>query len=114
MNLAALIDPARDIGLPGGRELLAYCDALTGADRKALDAARQTLAETLGPASVPAAAAIAANFSKNDRIANGCGIPVDPTVLKITVDLREELGLNDFRSAVNTFRHFDVNGQPAA
>ena len=52
-----------------------------------------------------AAAAIAANFSKNDRIANGAGIPVDTMVLKITEDIREQLGLNDYRSAFNTFRH---------
>jgi hypothetical protein len=26
--------------------------------------------------------------------------------LKASVDLREQLGLNDFRSAINTFRHY--------
>ena len=42
----------------------------------------------------------------NDRIANGCGIPVIPMVLKATKDIRDELGLNSFRSAANTFKHF--------
>jgi hypothetical protein len=60
----------------------------------------------LGTTAVPAAAAIAATFSKNDRIANGCGIPADPLILKLTKDFRGQLGLDDFRSAVNTFKHF--------
>ena len=54
---------------------------------------------------VSGAASVAGNFSKNDRIANGLGIPVDPMVLKATEDIRTELGLNDMGSAVNTFRH---------
>jgi hypothetical protein len=55
---------------------------------------------------VPAASAIAANFSKNDRIANGYGSPFDPIMLKATTEIRAQLELNDFRSAVNTFKHF--------
>lgn len=90
--------------MPAGDLLLAFSDALLGPDPDALARARETLAKALGPAAVAGAAAIAANFSKNDRIANGLGIPVDPMVLKGTADLREQLGLNQFRSAVNTFR----------
>ncbi len=87
--------------------MLAYSDTVIGPDLGALKEARDALANTLGPAAVSAAAAIAANFSKNDRIANGLGIPVDPIVLKGTEELRELLGLNEFRSAVNTFRHIE-------
>ena len=94
------------IGVPGGDELLAFAEAVIAPDRAALDKARTALAETLGPPAISAAAAIAANFTKNDRIANGCGIPVDPLVLKATKDIREQLGLNNFRSAENTFRHY--------
>ena len=85
--------------------MLAFSEAIIGTDRAALDKARLAVAEAIGPAAVPAASAVAANFSKNDRIANGIGIPVDDMVLKITKDIREQLGLDDFRSAVNTFRH---------
>ena len=52
------------------------------------------------------AAAIAGNFSKNDRIANAIGIPADPNDLEPLRELRELLGLDGFSSAVNTFRHF--------
>ena len=85
--------------------LLAYADAVVGPELGALNEVRDALAAALGPAAVSGAAAIAANFSKNDRIANGLGIPVDDMVLKGTADLREQLGLNDFGSAINTFRH---------
>ncbi|MDA0653178.1 MAG: alkylhydroperoxidase-related (seleno)protein, partial [Proteobacteria bacterium] len=71
----------------------------------ALNSARRALAEGLSPAAVSAASAVAANFTKNDRIANGLGIPIDPMVLQGSEDLRAQLGLNDYRSAVNTFRH---------
>ena len=91
--------------MPGGGELLAFAEAVIGPDRAVLDKARNALAEALGPAAVSAAAAIAAEFTKDDRIANGCGIPVDPMVIKATEELRKQLGLNKFRSAVNTFKH---------
>ena len=91
--------------MPGGDLLLAFADAVIGPDRARLDKARSALAEGLSPAAVTAASAIAANFTKNDRIANGLGIPVDPMVLKATADIRQQLGLDEYRSAVNTFRH---------
>ena len=49
--------------MPGGNLLLAFADAVIGPDVAALDAARNALADGLGPAAVSAAAAIAANFS---------------------------------------------------
>ena len=86
--------------------MLAFAEAVIGPDRAALDKIRNDLAAALSPGAVSAASAIAANFTKNDRIANGLGIPVDPIALKATKDIREQLGLNDYRSAVNTFRHY--------
>ena len=99
------MDPELDIGVPGGSELLAFAEAVIGADLAALDQARSALSQTLSPGAVAAASAVAANFTKNDRIANGLGIPVDAIAMAGHEDLREQLGLNDFRSAVNTFRH---------
>ena len=100
------MDPDQDIGVPGGAELLAFAEAVISADAQALDKARNALSQTLGPNAISAASAIAANFTKNDRIANGCGIPVDPIALKASVDIRDQLGINDYRSAINTFRHY--------
>ena len=95
-----------EIGAPGGQELLRFATAIIGSDRAELDAARSDVSKTLSPAAVTAASAVAANFTKNDRIANGCGIPSEPMMLKASKDIRAQLGLNDFRSAVNTFKHF--------
>ena len=100
------MDPALDSGVPGGQELLRFATAIIGYDRIELDAARLDVAKAIGPAAVTAASAVAANFTKNDRIANGCGIPSEPMMLKATKDIRADLGLNEFRSAVNTFKHF--------
>jgi len=105
VNPEALVRPALDTGVPSGDVLLAFAEVIIGTDRAALDAARTALAEALGPAAVSGASAVAANFSKNDRVANGIGIPVDDIVFNGTEDLREQLGLNAYKSAENTFRH---------
>ena len=101
-----LVRPGRASGVPGGSELLAFAEAVIGRNRRRLDAARNALAARLRLATVTGASAIAGNFSKNDRIANAIGIPIDPNDLPSTKELRERLGLNTFASALNTFRHF--------
>ena len=98
--------PDLDTGVPGGAELLIFSEALICADRMALEAARTALENVLGAAAIPAASAVAANFSKNDRIANGLGIPHEPVMVKATKDIREQLGLDNFRSAINTLKYF--------
>ena len=97
--------PELDIGVPHGDLLLTFAEAIIGTDRAALDSARAALVDALGPEAISGASAIAGNFTKNDRVANGLGIPVDPPVLKGTEELREQLGLNAYKSAENTFRH---------
>jgi hypothetical protein len=106
VNLEALVKPELDIGVPGGAELLEFAGAVIGTDCARLDEARRMLGERLSPATVTGASAIAGNFSKNDRIANALGIPADPRDLEPTREMRARLGLDGFKSAVNTFRHF--------
>ena len=101
-----MIDRKQDSGVPGGEAVLAFADAVIGSDRTALDQARLDLAQAVGPTAVPAAAAIAATFTKNDRIANACGIPSELPMLRNSKDIRAELGINEFRSAVNTLKHY--------
>ena len=102
----ALVAPEQDPGVVGGRQLLNFAETLLGTDRMALDHAREALAQVLGAQAIGGVAAVAATFSMNDRIANACGIPVEPMVLKTTKDLRQALGLNSYRSAAYTFKHF--------
>ena len=105
MNPESLVRPELDTGVPSGDLLLAFAEKIIGTDRVALDETRTALAKALGPAAVSGASAVAGNFSKNDRIANGIGIPIDDMVFNGTEDLREQLGVNAYKSAENTFRH---------
>jgi len=100
-----LIDTQQDINFPGGNELLAFSDALLGSDISELNKARSALEQALGPAAISAASSIAATFTKNDRVANGSGIPAEPRMMDGAEDIRELLGLKKFRSAINTYRH---------
>ena len=102
----ALVDPTQESGVVGGRQLLDFADALLGTDLNTLARARVAVADVLGDAAIAGVAAVAATFSMNDRIANACGIPVEPMMLKTTKGMRAALGLNEYRSAVYTFRHF--------
>jgi hypothetical protein len=102
VNLEALVRPNVDVKVPGGDLLLAFANAVVGSDHGAMNKARAALADGLGPVTVAGAAAVAANFTKNDRIANGLGIPSE--MAELTVDIREQLGLDNYRSAVNTLK----------
>ena len=104
VDLQAIVDRQLDIRFPGGSELLAFSDALLGSDVAELDKARTALEDSLGPAAVSGASIIAATFTKNDRVANGTGIPAEPRMMEGAEDIRELLGLWNFRSAVNSSR----------
>lgn len=56
----------------------------------------------MGPAAVVDAAAVAGNFERMVRIADGTGIPLDTPVKLVSADLREDLGLDRFGSASET------------
>ena len=79
-----------------------FTAAITQADDAALDAARNALVDKMGSPAVVSAAIIAANFSMLDRIANAIGISLDGMMLQPSADIREQLGINDYPSAVNT------------
>ena len=102
VNLAAVMNSTLDSGIEHGDALLAFADAVTGTDPAALDATRVDLLERMGPRALVEAAAIAANFSTNDRAANAIGIPMESMFLGDSVAFRKELGIDDFPSARNT------------
>lgn len=81
---------------------MAFASAIAGSDRAALDLARGELRERTGALGVVTASLIAANFSMLDRAANAIGITVESMMLRPSADFRAELGINDYRSAVNT------------
>lgn len=102
VDLRGVVDPGVDPGIAGGRELVEFVDALLGPDAGRLVQARAALVALLGYEGLLGASAIAANFSRNDRIANATGIPLEKDFVEQSEDFRAVLGINDFLSARNT------------
>ena len=82
--------------------LLKFVDAVCGNDNLAVGPARAALLARMGPAALVEAAAIAANFSTNDRVANAIGIPLEGVFLNGSESYRKELGIDAYPSARNT------------
>ena len=101
-DLAGLCDPTVDLGVSEGNRLIRFVDRLLGPGESELAEARDDLAAALGGEAVCAASLVAANFSKNDRIANALGIPLEAQFVRDSEDFREQLGIDAFRSAANT------------
>lgn len=89
-------------GVPHADELLAFAEAIVAGDPEVIALARVALERAMGPAAVVDAAAVAGNFERMVRIADGTGIPLDTPVKLVSADLREELGLDRFGSARET------------
>ena len=93
---AVLGAAAGDGGIPHGRVLVEFAEAVVGGDDGRLARARTTLAEALGAGGLVDAAAVVANFNAIDRIADATGIPIDAERVELTAGLRAELGIDAF------------------
>jgi len=91
-----------DSGLPGGAGLTALAEATVKGDEAAIRSARERVQAELGEAALVDAAAVAGNFERMVRIADGTGIPLDEPVAVISADLREDLGIDAFGGSENT------------
>jgi hypothetical protein len=89
-------------GVPGSDALIAFSDAFMADDETQLASARDRLAAELGEKAVVDAAGVASNFQRMVRIADGIGIPLDAPMNGASVDLREQLGINEYAAAANT------------
>jgi hypothetical protein len=95
-------DPKVPSGVAHGEQLLAFADALVGEDGAALDGAREALVAAIGAGGLVDAAAVASNFERMVRIADGTGIPLDAPVRLMAAGLPDELPIRSFGSAANT------------
>ena len=93
---------APPVGVPHERELLALADAVVRGNEAEQAEARRAALAALGPESFVAAAAVASNFERMDRIADATGIPLDAPLAAISGAMRAELGIDGFASAANT------------
>lgn len=85
-----------DVGIPHADILVEFAEAVWGDDDARLAAARRAVTDAMGDAALVDASGITATFNAIDRIADATGIPLEEHRAEETVDLREELGINDF------------------
>ena len=102
LDFRALVDRGVSIGSADGDLLLLLVDAIAGDDDARLGLVQRQVIDTLGPEALCSAAAVTANFSRNDRIANGIGIPLEREFVQQGEALRALLGIDEFLSARNT------------
>ena len=89
-------------GVTHAAALVSFAEAVVGGDDETLKQARAELLGRVGPEGLVDAAAVVGNFQRMVRIADGTGIPLDASLEMMTTELRHELGIDRFGSAVNT------------
>ena len=91
-----------DAGVAHGARLLAFADAVMGADEARVHEERAALRALLSDDAFVDVCAVIGAFNVVDRIADATGIPLDPMLQAMSGDVRAELRLARFASAANT------------
>ena len=89
-------------GVPNSRELLQFANACMGVEGADPESARQALVDSMGAAAMVDTAGVISNFQRMVRIADAIGIPSDGPMQVMSEDLRDQLGINQYVSAVNS------------
>jgi alkylhydroperoxidase family enzyme len=95
-------------GVRHGDRLIAFAEAVMRGDDQALAAERAALRAVVTPEQFVEVAALIGAFNVVDRIADSTGIPLDPMMVAMSADVRQDLDLARFASAANT-----PGGRPA-
>jgi alkylhydroperoxidase family enzyme len=93
---------AGDAGVPDGRLLVEFAEAVLGEDEAALRAVRARLRAALGPQGLVDAAAVVGLFNAIDRVADATGIPLEPDKAEASADFRTVLGLDRFSVSIRS------------
>ena len=91
-----------DSGVAHGDLLLEFAEACVRHQATSTAQLRDRIALELGPEELVDAAAIVGNFQRMTRIADSTGIPLDSMVLTLSEEFRTDLGVEEFRSSLNT------------
>ena len=94
-----MIGQSRDGGIEHGAALIEFSEAVLDNDEDRLTAARARVIDAVGEAGLVDAAAVVATFNAIDRVADSTGMPLSDEVLESTADVRDALGINEFRTA---------------
>jgi len=96
-DLNAVTGVARDdSGVPDGRLLISFAEAVLGEDEEALAGARAALSKAIGPAGLADAAGVVGLFNAIDRVADATGIPLEAEKAEASADFRAALGVDRF------------------
>jgi len=94
-DLGAVIDaPDHDFGVPNGRSLNRFAEAVLGRVEQERVSAREAVVNELGPGAMVDAAAVIAAFNAYPRAADATGIPLEAGKAQASAGLRDELGLD--------------------
>ena len=85
-----------DAGVPHGRSLMRFAEAVLDEDEAALSRARTELLQALGPEGLVDAAGVVGLFNAIDRVADATGIPLEAEKAQASADFRAALGLDRF------------------
>ena len=91
-----------DAGVPHGRLLVEFAEAVLGEDEEALTRARAALHTAIGPAGLVDAAGVVGLFNAIDRVADATGIPLEPEKAAASAGFRAVLGVDCFDAAIRT------------
>ena len=97
VDLTAVADAKVVSGVPHGKQLIGFAEAVVTGDPALLDAARSAVVDAMGGDALVDAAGVASNFERMVRIADATGIPLNPDMESATADLRAELGLEKLK-----------------
>ncbi len=86
-----------DSGVPHGRLLLDFAEAVIGGTKGEITGARDALIPAVDVEGFVDAAGVVASFNAVVRIADATGIPVEDFKLERTVEERAALGIDDWR-----------------
>lgn len=104
VNLTGIVSGSDEVDdrVPHGKILARFAEAvISGSDAELADA-RHAVITTVGGDGFVDAAAVVGNFERMVRVADATGIPLDEMATDATVELRENLGLNDYGMAGRT------------
>ena len=85
-----------DAGVPHGRSLIRFAEAVLDEDEAILSRERAELLRALGPEGLVDAAAVVGLFNAIDRVADATGIPLEAEKAQASADFRAVLGLDRF------------------
>ena len=91
-----------DAGVPHGRLLVEFAEAVLGEDEEALTRARAALHTAIGPAGLVDAAGVVGLFNAIDRVADATGIPLEAEKAAASADFRTALGVDRFDVTIRT------------